>query len=531
NIMAIEGDLIDYYFIYGPDFKSILFSYTGLTGRSPVPPKWSFGVWMSRISYKSEEEVLSVAKRLRDEKYPMDVIHIDTNWFDRDWECDWKFSKERFPDPEGMCRKLDKMGFKISLWQTPYIVNTLKEYKEAKKKKIVGKNHGPFLFLVAFPSVPIDFSNPEGVKWYQEKLANLFKIGARVIKTDFGEAIEPHQEFLKYNGREMHNLYPLLYQKAAFEATKEFFGKGIVWARSAYAGCQRYPVHWSGDSSSQFEEMLNVLRGGLSLGLCGFTYWSQDVGGFIVSPTDQLYIRWTQFSVFNSHIRYHGSPPRYREPWNYSKETQRITREFLNLRYRLIPYIYSEARHASERGLPMLAPMVLEFQHDRTTFNIEDQFMFGRFLLIAPILTRENEERQVYLPKGKWYDFWSLEQHKGPAWINCECQIDMMPIFIREGAILPMGPLMQFVDEKELKSIELIITSVESEKLDYIIAMDDDQDISVLIEHNQDILIIKISRDIEEIVVKVPAISGIKEIKVNERILSLKKNKESIIAS
>jgi alpha-glucosidase (family GH31 glycosyl hydrolase) len=179
----------------------------------------------------------------------------------------------------------------------------------------------------------------------------------------------------------------------------------------------------------------------------------------------------------------------------------------------------------------MLAPMVLEFQDDPTTYNIEDQFMFGRFLLVAPILTRENEERKVYLPWGKWYDFWSLEQHMGPAWIDYECQIDTMPIFIREGAILSMGPLMQFVDEKELKSIELIITSAESENSDYLIAMEDDQDISVSFEHDQDKLAIKISRDIKDVVVKVPAISGIKEIKVNERILSLKKDKESLVAS
>ena len=168
------------------------------------------------------------------------------------------------------------------------------------------------------------------------------------------------------------------------------------------------------------------------------------------TPTDKLYIRWTQFSIFNSHIRYHGNPPIFREPWNFSKEAQGITREFLNLRYRLIPYIYSEARHASDRGIPMLAPMVLEFQDDRTTFNIEDQFMFGRVLLIAPVMTREDDTRQVYLPRGNWYDFWSLKQHKGPAWIHYTCQIDKIPIFIRDGAILPMGPLMQFVDEKEV---------------------------------------------------------------------------------
>ncbi|NVM52230.1 MAG: DUF4968 domain-containing protein, partial [Candidatus Helarchaeota archaeon] len=238
NQIAIEGDLIDYYFFHG-SFKEILHNYTELTGKAAVPPKFSFGTWMSRITYKTQEEVMEVAHKLREMKFPCDIIHIDTGWFEEDWVCDWQFGKWNFPDPQKMFKELREMGFRVSLWQGPYVIDEIKEYKDAKKKKIIAKNNGPFMFVMVVPAHPIDFSNPEGVLWYQEKLKNLFDLGASVIKADFGEGIEPPMKFLKYSGRQMHNLFPLLYNKAAFEITEKTFGEGIIWARSAYAGSQR----------------------------------------------------------------------------------------------------------------------------------------------------------------------------------------------------------------------------------------------------------------------------------------------------
>ncbi len=446
NIIAIEGKFIDYFFFYGPSFKTILNNYTELTGKAAVPPKFSFGVWMSRLSYYSQEEVLKVAKKLRELKFPCDIIHIDTGWFEKEWRCDWQFGKEKFPDPEKMFKILREMGFRVSLWQSPYVLDETKAYKDAKKRKIIAKNNGPFVFVANYPAHPIDFSNPEAVSWYQQKLKNLFDLGASIIKADFGEGIEPPMKFQKYDGRQMHNLYSLLYNKAAFEITKETFGDGIIWGRSAYAGSQRYPVHWSGDNSSNFENLLCSLRGGLSLGLCGFTFWSQDTGGFMGIPSDNLYIRWTQLSIFQSHIRYHGVPPRFREPWNYEPETQEIVRKYLNLRYQLIPYLYTEAQIAASQGLPLLRHLVIEFQTDPTVFNIEDQFLCGRNLLIAPILTK-NQTRTIYIPEGSWYDYWTGEKFIGPRWISKTCGIETIPIFIRAGSIIPFGPEVQCTDE------------------------------------------------------------------------------------
>ncbi len=449
NIFAVEGQLIDYYFFLGRPGE-VLEAYTDLTGKPAVPPKWSFGTWMSRISYTTREQVLETARKLREMRFPCDVIHIDTNWFESDWKCDWEFSPRRFPDPAGMFRELAEMHFKASLWQAPYVVDELEIAKEAREAGVLAENHGPFFFII-YPAHVIDLSRPEAVRWYQGKLRALLELGASVIKVDFGEGIERHQVFQRYTGSEMHNLYPLLYDRAVFEVTEETTGEGIIWARSAYAGSQRYPVHWSGDNSSTFHDLLCSLRGGLSLGLCGFTFWAQDCGGFTGTPTDKLYIRFTQLCILNSHIRYHGGGPRFREPWNYRPETQEVVRRLLELRYRLIPYIYSEARHLAARGRPMIQHLVLEFPDDPNVYAIEDQYLFGRNLLAAPVLTEE-DERRIYIPEGGWYDFWTGERLQGPRWIRYPCPLERVPLFAREGTVLPLGPVMQYVGEKDLSA-------------------------------------------------------------------------------
>jgi len=452
--IAIEGNLIDYYLIYGPAFTTILNTYTNLTGKAAVPPKWSFGTWVSRMTYSSQTEVMEVAKKLRDMRFPSDVIHIDTGWFEQDWRCDWRFDKQRFPDPERMFHEARQMGFRICLWQMPYVIEGTDVHREAQKQKLLARKKGPFLFIFAFPASPIDFSNPKAAEWYQGKLRNVLRMGASAIKVDFGEGIEPSMRFQKYDGRQMHNLYPLLYNKAAFDAVKETTGEGIIWARSAYAGSQRYPVHWSGDNSANFENLLSSLRGGLSLGLSGFTFWSQDTGGFVGIPTDDLYIRWTQLSIFQSHFRFHGTPPRFREPWQFDPGTQRIVRNFLELRYRLIPYLHTEAQVAAAGGLPLMRHMVIDFQGDPTVFNIEDQFMTGRALLVAPILTRDNS-RRVYLPAGVWYDFWTGERIEGRRWITRQADIETIPVYVRGGTILPLAAAAQCTDQLSTDGLTL----------------------------------------------------------------------------
>lgn len=445
--VAVEEQKLDCYLFAG-NIKEVLNSYTSLTGRSPVPPKFSFGTWISRMSYTSQDEVLSVADTLREKQFPADVINLDVSWFKNDWECDWQFEPTRFPDHEAMCRKLHDSGFRLSLWQEPYVLKGTAPWREACDKKLLATSSVPFTFCGQFEAAPIDFTKPEAVEWYKNRLIKpLLEAGVDVIKTDFGEGIQPTMQFAGGTGHALHNVYPLLYNKAAFEVTKEVHGEenAMVWGRSAYAGSQRYPVQWSGDNASTFGAMQASLRGGLSYGLSGFTFWSQDTGGFVGEPTDEMMIRWTQLSIFQSHLRYHGCYP-FREPWQFSEEAQSIIREYLNHRYRLIPYLFSESIHSAAAGLPMLRPLVLDYQDDRTVHPLDDQFMCGRSILVAPVM-REDASRTHYLPEGLWYDFFSKESLVGQRWITQDCPLERIPIWLKGGSIIPFGPVVQSTSE------------------------------------------------------------------------------------
>ncbi|MDZ7783552.1 MAG: glycoside hydrolase family 31 protein [Halioglobus sp.] len=445
--VAVEEQKLDYYLFAG-SIKEILNSYTSLTGRSPVLPKYSFGTWISRMSYQSQEQVLEVANILREKQFPADVIHLDVSWFANDWECDWQFDRRRFPDPEAMCSRLHDNGFRLSLWQQPYILKGTAPWNEACDKNLLARSKVPFAFCGQFEAAPIDFTRPEAATWYKNRLIRpLLEAGVDVIKTDFGEGVHPAMQFAGGTGHALHNVYPLLYNKAAFEITQEVHGEdnAMVWGRSAYAGSQRYPVQWSGDNASTFGAMQASLRGGLGYGLSGFAYWSQDTGGFVGEPTDELMIRWTQLSIFQSHLRYHGCYP-FREPWQFSEEAQGILREYLNYRYRLIPYLYSESIAGASSGLPVLRPLVLDYQQDRTVHGMDDQFMSGRSILVAPVM-REDTRRTFYLPEGVWYDFFSKELLDGRQWITRDCPLNRIPVWLKGGSVIPFGPVVQSTSE------------------------------------------------------------------------------------
>ena len=451
--VAVEEQKLDYYLFAG-SIKDTLNSYTSLTGRSPVPPKFSFGTWISRMSYKSQQEIMDVANTLREKQFPADVINLDVSWFTNDWECDWQFDPVRFPDHKAMCSKLHASGFRLSLWQQPYVLKGTAPWKEACDQNLLASSKVPFSFCGQYEAAPIDFTRPEAVTWYKNRLIKpLLEAGVDIIKTDFGEGIHPAMQFAGGSGHALHNVYPLLYNQAAYEVTREVHGEenAMVWGRSAYAGSQRYPVQWSGDNASTFGAMQASLRGGLCYGLSRFTYWSQDTGGFVGEPTDELMIRWTQLSIFQSHLRYHGCYP-FREPWQFSEQAQGILREYLNLRYQLIPYLYSESIDSAASGLPLLRPLVLDYQRDRTVHAIDDQFMCGTSILVAPVMQemgelRDNSRRSFYLPEGLWYDFFSKEASGGRQWITQDCPLNQIPIWLQGGSIIPFGPVVQSTRE------------------------------------------------------------------------------------
>ncbi len=445
-------------FVFLGEPKDILSEYTALTGRSPVPPLWSFGFWMSRITYKSEEEVRDVAAKLREHRVPADVIHLDTGWFETDWRSNYQFSKTRFKDPAKMIADLRKQGFRVSLWQYTYFTPKNELYPEIVSKGYAVKNQSGTL---PFEDAVLDMSNPEGVKWYQSKLAALLKMGVGAIKVDFGEGAPVNGQYASgRSGWYEHNLYPLRYNKAVGDITRETTGENIIWARSAWAGSQRYPLHWGGDAENTDSAMAAELRGGLSFGLSGFTYWSHDVGGFVNKAPRDLYRRWLAWGVLTSHTRAHGAPPR--EPWEYDEALTEDFRRALGLKYSLMPYIIAQAKDSSARGYPMLRALFFEYPNDPTSWTIDDEYMFGSDLLVAPMMESANA-RKVYLPPGNWIDYQTGQAYVGERWHRIEAGQIPVVLLVRNNSVIPHVKVAQSTDDIDWKSVELRVFSTRSE--------------------------------------------------------------------
>ncbi len=444
---------LDVFLIGGQTPEEILKSYRMLTGFPQMPPLWSFGIWMSRMTYFSADEVNEICDRLRLEHFPCDVIHLDTGWFRTDWLCEWKFNPERFPDPKGFIQHLKDNGFKVSLWQLPYVAQGAEQIGEAKENKYISQpmqeedssTGGASNFSTLDYAGTIDFTYDEATRWYKNQLLKpLLDMGVKCIKTDFGENIHMDHRYHSMEPERLNNIYSLLYQRAAYDITKEVTGDGIVWARSAWAGCQRYPLHWGGDSASSWDGLAGSLKGGLHFGLSGFAFWSHDVPGFhsipdfMNSPLDeQVYVRWTQFGVFSSHMRYHGTCKR--EPWHYPAIAP-IVKRWWKLRYKLIPYIIEQSELACKSGYPIVRALLFHHPHDRQVWHIDDEYYFGNDFLVCPVMNSHNR-RDIYLPEGLWVNFFTGERLQGARWYyNVEVPLDQMPVFVRPEAIIRLYP-------------------------------------------------------------------------------------------
>ncbi|MBN1436803.1 MAG: DUF4968 domain-containing protein [Sedimentisphaerales bacterium] len=477
---AVEDSCMDYFVIHGPSPKEIIYKYCQLTGFSPVPPIWSFGLWMSRNSYVSWDVVDEVAKELRDRDIPADVLHLDTAWFEEDWNCDLRFSKSRFAEPEKHMRKLKEDGFRVSLWQYNFVPpkeNNI-NYKEGVEKGYFAKNSDgtPFCYPPGttgawVDDLIIDFSNPQACRWYADQISDLIRLGAATIKTDFGEGIPEDACFQNISGKKFHNLYTLVYNAVVAEAIERVSGESVVWARSGTAGSQRYPIHWGGDSQCSWAGLAGTLRGALSMGLSGFVFFSHDIGGFIGRPTPELYIRWAQFGMFCSHARCHGAGNNNsREPWSFGDEAEEIFRKYAKLRYRLLPYILEQAARGSRTGEPLVRALVLEYPQDRNVRQIEDEYLFGESMLIAPVLEplEHGNKRSIYLPAGTWIDYWSKETIVSTGqWIERDIDLETMPIYVKAGSIIAYGPERNYTNNEIDKIAALEVYSGRDVKLEY----------------------------------------------------------------
>lgn len=442
---SVAGESLEYFIVGGETLKDVLDNYTRLTGRPALPPAWSFGLWLTTSFTTDYDEATcnSFIDGMAERNIPLHVFHYDCFWMKEYQWCDFEWDPDMFPDPEGMLRRLKERGLHICVWINPYIAQKSPLFAE-------GMEHG---YLVKRPNGDVwqwdmwqagmglvDFTNPDAVKWYQSKLKRLLDMGVDCFKTDFGERIPT--DVVWFDGsdpQKMHNYYTQLYNKAVFELLEEHRGKGeaMLFARSATAGGQMYPVHWGGDCSANYDSMAESLRGGLSLGLSGFGFWSHDISGFERTAPADIYKRWVAFGLLSSHSRLHGNES-YRVPWLFDEESVDVLRFFTELKCTLMPHLFTYAVEAKERGLPMMRAMVLEFQDDPTCHFLDRQYMLGERLLVAPIFN-DRGEVQYYVPEGRWTNLLTGETVIGGKWHRENHGYLSLPLLVRPNSLIAIG--------------------------------------------------------------------------------------------
>ena len=486
--MEAEDPVLDYYMFCNRDPKGLLRDYTALSGRSAMIPRWAFGFWMSRMSYMDRAELEEVARQMAAFGMSADVVHIDA------WQPNFEgsflpsctgelliFDEERFPDPEGIIRSLRDRGLHLSLWMFPYVQQydpsgrLSNQYRLMRERGylVKGPDGEPRIFspgegdVDAWKVAALDFTNPGLVAYMKGRIKRLMRLGVGVMKTDFSEELPEDCVFYDgTTGLESHNRYPLLYARTIYEASREdkaeLGEKALLWGRSGYAGSQNYPANWAGDSSASRNNLHSILTGGLSMGLSGVSFWGFDIGGFYncdysgkrVIPDDEDYIRSVQMGLMSPLSRSHGqSTPR--EPWVYSEEAQRAFLKINKLRYRMLPYLYSTAYETVREGLPMMRAMLLEFPEDPTVWDLSRQYMLGGSLLVAPVF--DQQKHRIYLPQGSWIDLETGACLSG-GWITYPRQIDVIPLFLRQNAVIPMlKTAPDHIADENFAGLELVI--------------------------------------------------------------------------
>jgi alpha-glucosidase len=486
---ASGGDM-DYYFINGPDPKDVIERYTDLTGRMPLPPLWSLGYNQSRYSYYPESRVRSLADTFREKKIPADVIWLDIDYQDNYKPFTW--NHERFPDPEKMLSDLRAEHFRVVCIVDPHPKKEkgYAPYDEGIKKNYFVKNpdgtvyQGPVWPSHAKqspgPSVFPDFSNPAARQWWGQLYRGLVDDGIAGIWNDMDEpsvfdtpsGTMPLDVIFNNDGHpatgyEIHNIYGQQMSRATFEGLSALrpHERPFVLTRASFAGGQRYAALWTGDSTSDWSSLRQSVATLLGLGLSGFPLVGSDIGGFVGSPSGELYTRWLQVGAFCPFMRSHSeSSSPSKEPWVFGESDEAINKSTIELRYQLLPYIYNALEQASETGVPALRPLFLEFPQDEHAAAIDDEFLFGEDLLVAPVLHEGATQRDVYLPAGNWYNYWTGEPYKGNQTIQIPVTLKSIPIFVRAGGFIFCQPIVQSTDEMPGNSLEVLVAPAKSSR-------------------------------------------------------------------
>ncbi len=449
---SVPGEKIDFMVIGGRDMKDVLRSYTALTGRPALPPAWSFGLWLTTSSSMlyDENTVMELIDGMRDREIPLHAFLYDAfSTRENEW-CSFQWDRNIFPHVEEQLKLLnEERSIKPCYWLNSYIAQKSPLFDEGRELGYLLKRPNGDVWQVdewqAGMGI-VDFTNPDACKWFQDKLRPLLQQGIVSIKTDFGERIPT--DIVYSDGSDplrMHNYYTYLYNKCVFELLEEYYGKNgaCLFARSATAGCQRFPIHWGGDPNADYSEMALSLRAGLSLCLSGFSFWSHDIAGYSGTPTADLYKRWAAFGLLSTHSRLHGCD--HKVPWLYSKEGEEngeesvaVLKTFTELKCTLMPYIFSCAVMSHKTGVPSMRPMVLEFPDDITCEDLDRQYMLGGSILVAPIFNEEGTAT-YYLPAGEWTHLLSNEIRPGGTWLKESYDYFSLPLFVRENSVIAIG--------------------------------------------------------------------------------------------
>ncbi|MER5949437.1 alpha-xylosidase [Streptomyces sp. NPDC001904] len=490
---SVEDQTLTYYVVAGPEPKDVLRRYTALTGRPALPPAWSFGLWLT-TSFTTQYDEATVTKfvdGMAERDIPLSVFHFDCFWMREYQWSDFAWDPDVFPDPVGMLARLKERGLRISVWINPYIAQKSALFDEAAELGYLVRTAGGDVWqwdLWQAGMGLVDFTNPDACAWFQAKLKVLLDQGVDCFKTDFGERIPT--DVVWHDGSDperMHNYYTHLYNKVVFELLEKERGSGeaVLFARSAAAGGQQFPVHWGGDCWSSFGAMAESLRGGLSLSLSGFGFWSHDIGGFEGTPDPAVFKRWLQFGLLSSHSRLHGSSS-YRVPWEFGDEAVDVARQFTKLKHRLMPYLYGAAVEAHRTGVPLMRPMLLDFPGDPTARVLDRQYMLGPDLLVAPVFSADGDV-EYYLPEGTWTHLLTGEQVQGPAWRRERHGFDSLPLYVRPGAVLPLGADTSRPDGDWLTDLSLLVAPGGAENGTVTVSVPD--------HHGQDAAMYEVVRD------------------------------------
>lgn len=470
---AEQGEM-DYYFIYGPEIKNILTSYAQLTGKMELPPMWALGYQQCRWSYYPESTLSAIANTMRAKKIPCDVLYLDIHYMDGYRVFTW--DKSRFPDPPRMLKDLKDIGFKVVTIIDPGVKADSNYFaaKEGVKQNLFAKYPDGSLYQgEVWPSWAYfpDFTKKETRTWWGDKLSGLMKDGIEGFWNDMNEPATWGQSFpdlvqfddngFKTNHKKIHNVFGLEMAHATREGLKRYSDKRhFILTRAGFSGIQRYSAIWTGDNAATEEHLSLACTMPLNMGLSGMPFIGTDVGGFIDDASQRLYMRWMELGVFTPFFRQHSEyGSKAKEPWAFGEDIEYAVRDMINLRYRLLPFFYNEFYNASKTGLPIMRPMLLNYQNDNECYSSQAdyQFMIGDNLLVAPVLSVNADFKKLYLPEGNWYYLPSNKIYKGGQWIILEVPLNTIPLFVKEGGIIPMQEIQQYVGEKEIDQTEIQI--------------------------------------------------------------------------